>query len=113
MWTNVRRPGDLFVGPDGIFYVGEMSWEKGQPNLAGRLWEADCPSEMSIRDAQGNLLAKWGGPDPCASDGLSSPHGLWVDSDGNINVGEVTHTALSQSGRWHEGRHSLVKYARI
>jgi hypothetical protein len=90
-----------------------MAWEKGQPNLAGRIWEADYPAELSIRDAEGNLLAKWGGPDPCASDGLASPHGLWVDTKGSIYVGEVTHTALSRSGRWHAGCHSLVKYARI
>jgi hypothetical protein len=113
MWTNVRRPGDLFVDRDGIVYVGEMSWEKGQPNLAGRPWEADYPSELSIRDAESNVLVKWGGPDPCASDGFSSPHGLWVDSKGNIYVGEVTHTALSRYDRWHEGCHSLIKFARI
>ena len=45
--------------------------------------------------------------------GFSSPHGLWVDSKGNIYVGEVTHTALSRYDRWHEGCHSIVKYARI
>jgi NHL repeat len=113
MWTNVRRPGDLSIDADGVVYVGEMSWEKGQPNLAGRIWEADYPSEMSVRDADGNLITKWGGEDPCGPGGFSSPHGIWVDSKGNIYVGEVTHTALSRYDRWHEGCHSIVKYARI
>ena len=47
------------------------------------------------------------------SDGFSSPHGLWVDKHGDIYVGEVTHTALSRSGRYHAGCHSLLKFVRI
>jgi hypothetical protein len=35
-----------------------------------------------------------------------------VDSRGDIYVGEVTQTALSRSGRWHAGCHSLQKFAR-
>jgi hypothetical protein len=28
-------------------------------------------------------------------------------------VGEVAHTALSRSNRWHPGCHSLQKFARV
>jgi DNA-binding beta-propeller fold protein YncE len=112
-WTNVTRPGDLFVDNAGTVYVGEMSWEQGQMNLAGRIWSEDRLAQMSVRDAEGNVLAAWGGEDPCGPGGFSSPHGIWVDPKGNIYVGEVTHTALSRYDRWHEGCHSIVKYARI
>ena len=113
MWTNVRRPGDLFIDADNIVYVGEMSWEKGQTSLAGKVWPEDYNAEMTIRDIDGNVLARWGNDDPCGPGGFSSPHGLWVDAKGSLYVAEVTHTALSRYNRWHEGCHSIVKYARI
>ncbi|MCC6179567.1 MAG: hypothetical protein IT305_30015 [Chloroflexi bacterium] len=113
MWTNVTRPGDMFFDGQGRCYLGEMSWEKGTRNMWGWPIEESRPAQLSIRDADGKLLARWGGEDPCAAGNFSSPHGLWVDSHGDIYVGEVTHTALSRFGRWHEGCHSLQKFARI
>ncbi len=115
-WTNVTRPGDLFVARDGTVYVGEMAWEAGTRNMVGRTLDEDRPSRLTIRDPEGNVLSAWGGADPCASDGFSAPHGLWVDSRGDVYVGEVSQTALTAfyaRTRWHEGCHSLIKFARI
>jgi hypothetical protein len=111
--TNVRRPGDLFIDADNVLYVGEMSWEKGETSLAGKVWPEDHNSTMTIRDIDGNVLSSWGNADVCGPGGFSSPHGLWVDAKGSIYVGEVTHTALTRYNRWHEGCHSIVKYARV
>ena len=113
IWTNVTRPGDLFIDADGNVYVGEMAWQKGTLNMWGQPVTEDRPAQLSIRDGEGNIVVKWGGPDPCADGSFASPHGLWVDSKGNIYVGEVTHTALSRDGRWHEGCHTIQKFARI
>ncbi len=113
MWTNVTCPGDMFFDAQGNVYVGEMSWEKGEKNLAGRTWAEDRHAKLTVRDMDGNVLSSWGGADPCAADGISSPHGLGVDSRGDIYIGEVTHTALSRYNLWHEGCHSIQKYARV
>jgi sugar lactone lactonase YvrE len=113
IWTNVTRPGDLFVDKEGTIYVGEMAWEKGTRNMWGQPVPEARPAQLSVRDASGHVLAAWGGEDPCADGSFASPHGLWVDSHGDIYVGEVTHTALSRSGRWHEGCHSIQKFARV
>jgi hypothetical protein len=43
-----------------------------------------------VRDMDGNVLSSWGGSDPCAEGNFSSPHGMWLDSRGDIYVGEVT-----------------------
>jgi NHL repeat len=111
-WTNVTRPGDLYIDRDERVYVGEMAWDEGESSLSGRRWPETRPAQLSIRDLEGNVLAGWGGPDPCAPGSFASPHGLWVDSRGDIYVGEVTHTALSRYGRWHPGCHTLQKFAR-
>jgi hypothetical protein len=116
VWTHVTRPGDLFISADGTMYIGEMGWEKGTRNMAGHPLDEDRPSRLTIRDIEGNILAAWGGPDPCSPEGFAAPHGLWVDSHGDIYVGEVTKTALSgffKTHPYHEGCHSLTKFARI
>jgi DNA-binding beta-propeller fold protein YncE len=113
MWTNVTRPGDLFIDRHERVYVGEMAWDAGQSSLSGRRWPETRAAQISIRDMDGTVLARWGGPDPCAPGSFASPHGLWVDSGGAIYVGEVTHTALSRSGRWHPGCHSLQKFVPV
>jgi DNA-binding beta-propeller fold protein YncE len=111
-WTNVTRPGDLFIDGDERVYLGEMSWASGEASLAGRVWPEDRTAQVSVRDIDGHLLARWGGPDPCAPGSFASPHGLWVDSRGDLYVAEVTHTALSRSSRYRPECHSLQKFAR-
>ena len=113
MWTNVTRPGDLFIDADDRVYVGEMSWEPGDSSMAGKPWPEARPASLSVRDIEGNVLTSWGGPEPCAPGSFSSPHGLWVDSRGDIYVGEVSQTALSRYGRWRPDCHSLQKFGRV
>jgi hypothetical protein len=115
-WTNVTRPGDLFITADGTVYIGEMGWEKGTLDMAAHKLDEDRPSKLSVRDIDGNVLSSWGGADPCAPEGFAAPHGLWVDSRGDVYVGEVTKTALSgffKNRPWDERCHSLSKFARI
>ena len=76
-------------------------------------YRIDSPEVMLVRDLDGNVLTRWGGPDPCAPGSFASPHGLWVDSHGDLYVAEVTHTALSRDDKWHPGCHSLQKFARV
>jgi hypothetical protein len=113
IWTNVTRPGDLFIDGAGNVYVGEMAWEAGGSSMAGKPLPETRAAQMTVRDLDGNVLARWGGPDPCAPGSFASPHGLWVDSHGDLYVAEVTHTALSRADKWHPGCHSLQKFARV
>jgi DNA-binding beta-propeller fold protein YncE len=112
MWTNTTRPGDLYIDGDGYVYLGEMAWELGATSMTGVRYASGRSAQMSIRDLNGKVLAQWGGPDPCAPGSFASPHGLTLDSHGDLYVGEVTHTALSRSGRWQPACHSLQKFAR-
>jgi NHL repeat len=113
IWTNVTRPGDLWIDRDDHVFVGEMAWSTDETHMDGRPFTESRVSQMSVRDLEGNLITRWGGADPCAPGNFSSPHGLCVDSRGDLYVGEVTHTALSRAGRWTAACHSLQKFARV
>jgi sugar lactone lactonase YvrE len=113
IWTNVTRPGDLYIDRDGTVFVGEMDWVKGSTNMWGGIMPESRPAQLSVRDLDGNILTRWGGPDPCAAGSFVSPHGLWLDSQGSIYVGEVTRTSLSRFGRSDPTCHTVQKFARI
>jgi DNA-binding beta-propeller fold protein YncE len=112
-WTDFARPGDLLIDGDGHVFVGEMAWNLDETHLDGRPYAEARSAQMSVRDMDGNLLVRWGGDDPCAGASFASPHGICLDSQGNLYVGEVAHTALSRGGRYHAGCHSLQKFARL
>jgi len=92
-WTNVHRPSALFMthGKCPLCYVGEigpyLNSNKGFPNLGPR---------VSILDKTGKVLARLG----FEKDGygqapgqFTSPHGIAVDSRGDIYVGEVAYSS--------------------
>ncbi len=77
-WTGMGGPNDIVQGADGLFYICEQ--------------EADGnPPYVSIRDGEGEVLARWG---------IRHAHGLWVDSRGDIYLGLTTN-------------HSVDKYVRV
>jgi NHL repeat len=91
-WHNLHRPSGMYMRPGKcpLCYVGEIGpyydFNRGAPNLGPRL---------SILSHQGELLARIatepaGGTAPGQ---FISPHGIAVDSRGDIYVGEVSYTA--------------------
>ncbi|GIX49550.1 MAG: hypothetical protein KatS3mg131_3761 [Candidatus Tectimicrobiota bacterium] len=95
-WVNMHRPCGLYIdtahGQD-LCYIGElgpgMEVNRRIPNLGPRL---------SIYTTQGELLARLGDPSG-AGEGPTqflAPHGVAVDSHGDIYVGEVSWTTLGR-----------------
>ena len=89
-WTNMHRPSGLFMerGPRPRFYVGEigggLAVNHDMPNIGPR---------VSIYSHDGALLARLGQRPAGLEPGqFVSPHGLTVDSRGDIYVGEVSYT---------------------
>jgi DNA-binding beta-propeller fold protein YncE len=62
MWSDLRRPLDISMDREGVFYISEG----GVSGLSPRI---------SLMDKQGNVVARW--------DSLSA-HGSWVDAHGDI-----------------------------
>ncbi len=93
-WNNLHRPCGLYMpySRQPLCYIGElgptMAVNRAAPNLGPRL---------SILDHKGNILTRIGGPHA----GLEptqflAPHGVCVDSRGDIYIGEVSWTLWPQ-----------------
>jgi hypothetical protein len=93
-WNNLHRPCGIFMpaGKCPVCYVGELgpvqAVNRFMPNLGPR---------VTIVDNTGKRIARLGGTGP----GLGiaefmAPHGLCVDSRGDIYVGEVSWTQWPQ-----------------
>jgi sugar lactone lactonase YvrE len=115
-WTNMNRPGDLFIDADNNVYIGEMNWFKDHFSLTGFEWPEDRMARMTVRDMDGNILSTFGGEDPkgdpCAAAKFTSPHGIWVDSHGDLYIGEVSQTSY-EGTMYRPGCHSLQKFRRV
>jgi DNA-binding beta-propeller fold protein YncE len=94
-WNNMHRPCALYMDTtknDPICYVGELGpglgVNKDAPNLGNR---------VDIYDKTGKRLARLGDVLPGENPGqFIAPHGLAIDSRGDIYVGEVSWTIMGQ-----------------
>ena len=87
IWPNIHRPCGLTVGPDGLVYVGELN---GVANLDGAL---GIGHRVSVFDRGGRLVGRFGAPEEGSTAGqFIAPHGIAVDSRGDVYVGEVAYT---------------------
>ncbi len=90
-WVNMARPCGLYIDQTaGLAYIGELGSAIGPNSQAVRLGP-----RVSIYDTQGHLLARVGDqPEGEAPGQFIAPHGICIDSRGDIYVGEVswTHT---------------------
>jgi hypothetical protein len=93
-WNNLHRPCGIFMPHEHnpICYVGELGpvqpVNRNSPNLGPR---------VSIVDNKGKLLSRFGDMHAgTAATAFLGPHGLTVDSRGDLYVGEVSWTQWPQ-----------------
>jgi sugar lactone lactonase YvrE len=113
IWDQVQRPCQVFMAADGSVYVAELPWRQG--NISGRrgLIGAYEPGHLAVLAADGALLARTGTTgDPCAAGNFAAPHGLSVDSHGDVYVAEVSGTFAVTPGHVPAGCHTLQKLVR-
>jgi DNA-binding beta-propeller fold protein YncE len=83
-WHDIHRPDGLTLAPDGNIYIGELNGLDDAPGLGHR---------VSILSRKGELLARLGHPELGDEPGrFIAPHGIAVDSRGDVYVGEVSFT---------------------
>src|ERR1700733_13253986 len=88
-WNNLHRPCALCVreGEERRFYIGEVG-----PAMKSTLEFPNLGPRLSILDQRGQLLARLS-PGPAGLGRFIAPHGIAVDSAGDIYIGEVSYTA--------------------
>jgi DNA-binding beta-propeller fold protein YncE len=88
-WNNLHRPCALCRSPQGLFFVGELG-----PFLAPCLGFPNLGPRLVILDARGHALARLSaGPAGIGPGRFIAPHGIAVDSRGDVYVGEVSRSA--------------------
>src|SRR6266540_5021681 len=71
MWTELERPTDMYVDREGVVYISELE------------------DHVSIRDLDGNVIGRFGSERSNAPGKFWGPHAIWVDSVGDMYIGEV------------------------
>jgi hypothetical protein len=105
-WTDVRQPDDIYRDRDGVYYVAELGHQRPEGTRLG--------ARVSMRDRDGKILSAWGDEgDPTAPGNMASPHGVCVDSRGDLYVGEVTYTSRISRGVLPPGTHVFQKFVRV
>lgn len=112
-WTHVQCPTGIYIDHEGLVYVSELRRLRGEYSFSHGVVEEEEPGRVSVLDAEGNILVRWGGADGSAPGNFLAPHGICVDSRGDLYVGEVTHS-------WSKPRslpvppdcHTFQKFAR-
>ena len=87
MWNNIHRPDGMALGPDGNIYIGELNGMPGVDDAPG------LGHRVSILSPRGELLVRLGAAEEGQEPGMFiAPHGIAVDSRGDIYVSEVAFT---------------------
>ena len=92
MWNNIHRPDGMVLGPDGNIYIGELNGMGGRAGCRG------LGHRVSILSRGGDLLARFGDEEEGEGPGqFIAPHGVAVDSHGDIYVGEVSFSIVGRT----------------
>jgi sugar lactone lactonase YvrE len=86
-WNNIHRPCGMTCGPDGNIYIGELNGVALMDDALG------IGHRVSVYDREGTRLGRYGAPEEGSDPGqFIAPHGIAVDSRGDVYVGEVSYT---------------------
>lgn len=73
-WTGLKRPASIFFDPHkDVVYIAELDYQ------------------VSIYTLEGDMITQWGGGRSSNKPGefLGCPHGIWMDSGGDLYISEV------------------------
>ena len=124
-WTDVLRPMQIFIDRLDRAFVVELGWQAGlfpwqtPPAPDPLAPEGSAPghragegaARLSVFDLEGRLLASWASEgDPCAPGNFFAPHSIWIDSRGDLYIGEVVWSAGGNRGLVPPNCHALQKF---
>jgi len=87
MWNNIHRPDGICLDAEGNFFIGELNGMPGVDDAPG------LGHRVSVYSLQGRLQTRFGEPEEGEGPGqFIAPHGVAVDSLGDLYVGDVAFT---------------------
>jgi DNA-binding beta-propeller fold protein YncE len=135
-WTDVLRPMQIFIDRRDRAFVVELGWQAGlfpwqtawgadlspaPPSALGHPRSGEGAgggvlteqpgARLSVFDLEGRLLASWASEgDPCAPGNFFAPHSIWIDSRGDLYIGEVVWSAGGNRGLVPSSCHAVQKF---
>ena len=107
MWNNIHRPDAMVLWGEHI-YIGELNGLAGVDDAPG------LGHRVSIYDLGGNLVCRFGAPEEGEGPGqFVAPHGIAVDSHGDLYVSEVSYTIRGSKMDPPREMRSISKYRRM
>ncbi len=94
-WNWVNRPCEVFIDDHDSVYIAELGFLIGNPPVPHLRLMREAPpghsrvARVSVCNREGEVLAQICGDEPIGPGGFIAPHDLWVDSHGDLYVGEV------------------------
>ena len=94
-WNNLHRPCGLCMtrGRKPLAYIGESG-----PGMAVNIKHPGLGPRLTITTHEGKPLARLGDATVSRPSQFTSPHGVAIDSRGDIYIGEVARTAMKNRG---------------
>jgi sugar lactone lactonase YvrE len=108
-WTDLARPNDVWVDEAGFAYVAELGERAALYPFQTAPYGQDRVARVSVLDLDGKVLVRWG-DDPNEPTQFAAPHGIAVDSRGNVYVSEVREAAGADRATW---RKAVRKFERV
>ena len=106
MWNNIHRPDAMVLWQEHI-YVGELNGMGGVDDAPG------LGHRVTIYDLEGNRVCLFGAQEEGEGPGqFIAPHGIAVDSKGDVYVAEVSYTIRGRHMDPPRALRSLSKYER-
>jgi sugar lactone lactonase YvrE len=109
-WGDLARPDDVCVDDAGNVYVAELGERAALFPFMPPPWGKDRPARISVLDLKGNVQTRWG-DDPSGGISFVAPHGIAVDAQGNLYIGEVRQAAGADSADWRKAVRKLARLA--
>jgi hypothetical protein len=108
-WDDVQRPTAVVQGPGQLLYVSELGWVASERSWTHGEVSEPRPARLSVFGLDGGLVHRWVSPGNGAGPGeFIAPHGLAVDSNGDIYIAEAAET-YRRSRNWEFNKSSPLQ----
>jgi outer membrane protein assembly factor BamB len=97
-WDWVNRPTGIFIDGQDTIFIAELGFVYCRPKVHFRTRFYPKPgyepiSRVTVCNPDGEIIRQIGGPEALLPGNFIAAHGLWVDSEGSLYVGEVSQSS--------------------